>query len=90
MVCSGEMDLPSRDSGHGIHHPVYGAKLKEKSDQVGHECHLVILGYSESEKYSDGNDFLFQMRLSKSRCGFSSIRIPQLRSPGNILKLAYN
>ena len=65
MTCSAEMDLPSRDSSHGIHHPVYGAKLKEKSDQVGHECHLVIPGYSESRKYSDGNDFLFQMLLSK-------------------------
>ena len=65
MTCSAEMDLPSRDSGHGIHHPVYGTKLKEKSDQVGHECHLVIPGYSESKKYSDGNDFLFKMLLSK-------------------------
>ena len=65
MTCSAEMDLPSRDSSHGIHHPVYGVKLKEKSDQLGHECHLVIPGYSESKKFSDGNDFLYQMLLSK-------------------------
>ncbi len=65
MTCSAEIDLPSRDAGHGIHHPVYGVKLKEKSDQVGHECHLLIPGYSESKVYSDGNDFLFQMLLSK-------------------------
>ena len=69
MTCSAEMDLPSRDSGHGIHHPVYGVKLKEKSDQLGHECHLVIPGYSESKKFSDGNDFLFQMLLSSQEGG---------------------
>jgi hypothetical protein len=44
---------------------VYGVKLKEKSDQVGHECHLVIPGYSESPKYADGTDFLVQMLLAK-------------------------
>jgi len=65
MTCSAEMDLPARDAGHGIHHPVFGVKLKEKSDQVGHECHLVIPGYSESRKYVDGNDFLIQKLLSK-------------------------
>lgn len=65
MTCSAEMDLPSRSPGHGIHHPVYGVKLKEKSDQVGHECHLLIPGYSESKKFSNGNAFLFQMLLPK-------------------------
>ena len=65
MTCSAEMDLPSRDSSHGIHHPMYGVKLKEKSDQVGHECHLLIPGYSKSTKYADGTEFLFKMLLSK-------------------------
>lgn len=65
MTCSAEMELPSRDAGHGIHHPVYGVKLKEKSDQSGHECHLVIPGHSESKKYTDGNDFLLKMLLSE-------------------------
>lgn len=65
MTCSAEMDLPSRDAGHGIHHPVYGVKLKEKSDLVGHDCHLVIPGSSESPKYADGTDFLVQMLLAK-------------------------
>jgi hypothetical protein len=65
MTCSAEMELPSRDAGHGIHHPVYGVKLKEKSDQSGHECHLIIPGHSESREYADGNDFLFKMLLSK-------------------------
>jgi acetyl esterase/lipase len=65
MTCSAEMDLPSRDSGHGIHHPVFGVKLKEKSDKVGHECHLVIPGFSKSEQYSDAYDFLIAKLMSK-------------------------
>lgn len=65
MTCSAEMDLPSRDAGHGIHHPVYGVKLKEQSDRVGHECHLVIPGVSKSARYVDANDFLFARLLTK-------------------------
>lgn len=65
MTCSAEMDLPSRDAGHGIHHPVYGVKLKEKSDQVGHECHLIIPGVSKSDQYADANEFLLAKLLSK-------------------------
>ncbi len=65
MTCTAEMALPSRDAGHGIHHPVYGVKLKEKSDKLGHECHLLIPGFSKSEHYSDANDFLIAMLLSK-------------------------
>jgi acetyl esterase/lipase len=58
MACSAEMDLPARSSGHGIHHPIHGVKLKERSDAVGHECHLFIPGWSASERYADGTDFL--------------------------------
>jgi arylformamidase len=65
MTCSAEMELPSRDSGHGIHHSIFGVKLKERSDGLGHECHLIIPGNSVSKKYSDGNDFLFKILLSK-------------------------
>ncbi len=65
MTCSAEMDLPSRDAGHGIHHPVYGVKLKEQSDRVGHECHLVIPGVSKSARYVDANEFLFARLLGK-------------------------
>jgi acetyl esterase/lipase len=47
MTYPADMTLPSKDAGHGIHHPVYGVKLKEKSDRVGHECHLLIPGCVE-------------------------------------------
>lgn len=58
MTYGGDMTLPSKDAGHGIHHPVYGVKLKEKSDSVGHECHLLIPKTSKSEKYASENEFL--------------------------------
>ncbi len=64
MTYGADMTLPSKDAGHGIHHPVYGVKLKEKSDMLGHECHLIIPGTSKSEKYSTENDFLLAKLLA--------------------------
>lgn len=65
MTYPADMTLPSKDAGHGIHHPVYGIKLKEKSDKLGHECHLLIPGTSKSDKYASANDFLLAKLLEK-------------------------
>ena len=65
MTYGPDMTLPSKDAGHGIHHPVYGVKLKEKSDKLGHECHLLIPGVSKSDKYANANEFLFAKLLAK-------------------------
>lgn len=65
MTYGGDMELPSKNAGHGIHHPVYGVKLKEKSDGIGHECHLLIPGTSKSEKFDSANDFLMAKLLAK-------------------------
>ena len=65
MTCSAEMDLPARDPGHGLHHPLHGVKLREKSAAVGHECHLVVPGWSASTQYTDGTQFLLDKLLSK-------------------------
>jgi len=62
MTYGGDMSLPSKNSGHGIHHPVYGVKMKEKSDAVGQECHLLIPGNSESE-YANATKFLIEKLL---------------------------
>ena len=59
------MTLPSEDAGHGIHHPVYGIKLKEKSDRLGHECHLLIEGVSKSAQYASEMEFLMAKLLGK-------------------------
>ncbi|HVU88935.1 MAG TPA: alpha/beta hydrolase [Pirellulales bacterium] len=64
MTYGNNMTLPSQDAGHGIHHPVYGIKMKEKADAAGQECHLLIDGVSKSEKYASANDFLFDKLLA--------------------------
>jgi len=64
MTYGGNMKLPSEDAGHGIHHPVYGVKLKEKADVAGHECHLLIPGHSKSDKYASVNEFLMDKLLA--------------------------
>ncbi len=65
MTYGADMTLPSKDAGHGIHHPVYGVKLKEKSDKLGHECHLLIPGNSKSDKYASANEFLIAKLLAR-------------------------
>lgn len=65
MAYKEDMTLPSKDAGHGIHHPVYGVKMKEKSDSVGHECYLLIPGHSKSDKYSSLSAFLVAKLLAK-------------------------
>lgn len=64
MTYPSDMTLPSKSAGHGIHHPVYGVKLKEKSDAAGHECHLLIKDVSKSEDYADANAFLMDKLLA--------------------------
>jgi len=64
MTCNAETDLPARDAGHGIHHPIHCIRLFEKSNLLGHECHLVVPGYSQSMRYSDGDDFLMKSLLA--------------------------
>ena len=64
MTYGNDMTLPSKNAGHGIHHPVYGVKMKEKSDELGHECHLLIRGVSKSDKYGSVNEFLISKLLA--------------------------
>ncbi|HUG71311.1 MAG TPA: alpha/beta hydrolase [Pirellulaceae bacterium] len=64
MTYGNNMTLPSENAGHGIHHPVYGVKMKEKADKFGQECHLLIPGVSKSEKYGNANEFLFDKLLA--------------------------
>jgi hypothetical protein len=37
---------------------MFGVKLKEKSDRVGHECYLLIPGVQKPEKYANAGAFL--------------------------------
>lgn len=64
MSYGNDMTVPSKNAGHGIRHPVYGVKMKEKADAAGVECHLVIKGVSESKKYKNANEFIFDKLLN--------------------------
>jgi hypothetical protein len=57
------MTLPSKNAGHGIHHPVYGVKMKAKADLLGQECHLLIKNVSKSTRYANANAFLMDKLL---------------------------
>lgn len=63
MSYGGDMTLPSKNAGHGIHHPVYGVKMKEKADSVGQECHLLIPGTSAVDDYASASAFLIAKLL---------------------------
>ena len=65
MTYRNNMTLPSEDAGHGIHHPVYGVKMKEKADRAGHETHLLIEGISKSDKYASAEDFVLAILLGR-------------------------
>lgn len=65
MTYGSDMTLPSKDAGHGIHHGLFGVKMKEKADQVGHETHLLIEGVSSSEQYESEQDFLLKVLLQR-------------------------
>lgn len=61
MTYGNDMTLPSKNAGHGIHHPVYGIKMKEKCDAANMECHLLIKDVSKSEKYDTKEAFLLSV-----------------------------
>jgi len=63
MTYGNNMTLPSENAGHGIHHPVYGVKMKKKADRVGQETHLLIEGVSESDKYASPEAFVLALLL---------------------------
>ena len=64
MTYGGDMTLPSKSAGHGIHHPVYGVKMKEACDAAGQECYLSIPGVSKVPLTTD--EFIFKILLGDS------------------------
>ena len=64
MTYGEDTSMPSKNAGHGIHHPNFGVKVKEKSDGVGHECYLNIKGQPAPEKYATAESFLFGKLLA--------------------------
>ena len=48
--------LPPKDRAHGIHHPVFGNKFKEKADEAGLECHVNVK--NDKSKYGSLEGFV--------------------------------
>ncbi|MBN1911989.1 MAG: alpha/beta hydrolase [Pirellulales bacterium] len=77
MYYDQSMDLPSKDIHHGIHHPVYGVKLKEKADRLGHECHLEIKGVVKPKEYANLNEFLMKKLLTPKPRSMNAVPSPK-------------
>jgi arylformamidase len=41
-----DFTVPAKNPSHGIHHPLFGSKLKERADAAGLRCELVVRGAS--------------------------------------------
>lgn len=63
MVYNRPMTLPCTNGDHGIHHPVYGMKLKEKADQLGKEFHIIVENEPRFSAYDSNEEFLFAKLL---------------------------
>mmetsp|Transcript_25812 Transcript_25812/g.38134 ORF Transcript_25812/g.38134 Transcript_25812/m.38134 type:complete len:337 (-) Transcript_25812:310-1320(-) len=55
-----DLTRPCKDPQVCYHHPYHGIKMKEKCDEVGQECHLLIKGVQESDKYTYGAEFVLK------------------------------
>ncbi len=61
-----DMTVPAKNIGHGIHHGMFGVKLKEKSKEVGHNrVHLSIKGTDVSKQYPHQDDFMARILLGE-------------------------
>jgi hypothetical protein len=59
LLYSRSSALPPSDPDHAIHHPEFGRRIKERSDNVGHEC-ILKTGLSLSEESAGGRNFLIE------------------------------
>lgn len=41
------MDVPAKNSSHGIHHPMFGIKLQEKGKEIGYTCYVSAKGLEQ-------------------------------------------
>ena len=59
-----DLTVPATSVGHGIHHPIFGVKMKEKADEVGHKSYLSVGGKKDST-YENNSHFINHILLGK-------------------------
>lgn len=58
------MEIPAASFPSGIHHGMFGVKMKEKSDEVGHKkVYLSIKEHQQPAEYANNNDFMEKLLL---------------------------
>jgi len=63
----GDVAVPAKNLGHGIHHGLFGVKLKEKSSEVGHnKVYLSIPGTDVSKEYPSAGGFMTEILLGET------------------------
>ena len=60
------MALPATSFNYGIHHGLFGIKMKQRSVAVGHnQVDLYIKDHDESDAYANADDFIIQTLLGE-------------------------
>ena len=62
------MEVPAASFGSGIHHGMFGVKMKEKSQEVGHKkVFLNIAKHQKAEAYADPKAFINTILLGENK-----------------------
>jgi arylformamidase len=62
------MEVPASSFGSGIHHGMFGVKMKEKSEKLGHnKVYLNISKHQKSDKYADQKAFIYAVLLDENK-----------------------
>ena len=65
---SDHMEVPASSFGSGIHHGMFGVKMKEKSEQLGHKkVYLTIAKHRECKLYVNQTAFINALLLGKKK-----------------------
>lgn len=66
LVYRSDLIVPAKSVGHGIHHGMFGVKMKEKSEEVGHnQVHLSIGTSHQSKVYKNSDVFIDHILLGR-------------------------
>ena len=66
MLFRSDLTVPAKSTGHGIHHGMFGLKMKEKSEAVGHNRVYLSIGPKKpGDVYANNEAFITSILLGK-------------------------